>query len=146
MVDQLNASDLTSLILSGNKKVVRRKYAFTLEVEDLYTAFSIWVDNLNGFGKHSQQFEISNRVLLSYDKKAENLLRNAISTVIENVSNKLRSTDYRGQLAAAITGCNQGIDTDAFINSITNASTVMMNCGADDHSVEELREVSNWQF
>ncbi len=122
MVDQLNASDLTSLILSGNKKVVRRKYAFTLEVEDLYTAFSIWVDNLNGFGKHSQQFEISNRVLLSYDKKAENLLRNAISTVIENVSNKLRSTDYRGQLAAAITGCNQGIDTDAFINSITNAS------------------------
>ena len=24
--------------------------------------------------------------------------------------------------------------------------TVMMNCGADDHSVEELREVSNWQF
>lgn len=29
---------------------------------------------------------------------------------------------------------------------LTKFLTVMMNCGADDHSVEELREVSNWQF
>ena len=28
----------------------------------------------------------------------------------------------------------------------SNFLTVMMNCGADDHSVEELREVSNWRF
>lgn len=122
MVDQLNASSLTSLVLKGNKKVTRRKSAATLEVEDLYTAFSIWTDNLNGFDKHSQQFEISNRVLLSYDKKVENLLSDAIDTVIENLASKLRSTDYRGQLAAAVTGCNQEVNTDAFINSITIAT------------------------
>ena len=121
-VDKLNESNLTSVILAGNRQITRRKHAYALTQDDLYTAFGIWTDNLNGFEQHSKQFEITNRVLISYDKKIESCLMNSLSTVVSTLSKNLKEVDCNGRLAVAIKDCSQGVNTDAFIESIVNAS------------------------
>lgn len=122
-VDSLNHSSLKEIIVDSKVLVSRRLLATSLTRDDLFTAFSIWADNLNGFDLHEKQYEVSNRILITFDKKIENLIQNHITKVISNVSSKLNLIDLNGKLSLAIEDCNTGIDVDAFINEITNTKS-----------------------
>lgn len=121
-IDRLNSSNLLSIVVDNNRQVTRRRYANALCLEDLLTTFSIWADNLNGYDQHSKQFEISNRVLISYDKKIAGLIYGALQKVIHNVRHSVDGMDYSGQLVACINECYKDINVNAFIDSVANAS------------------------
>lgn len=120
-LETLNKSRLLSITVDGNKQITRRKDASTLTVDDLFTAFGIWTDNLNGYDLHSKQFEITNRVLVPFDKSIERLISNHLSIISNNVKMNLNGVDYNGRLALSINDCYRGINTSAFVDSISNA-------------------------
>lgn len=121
-IASLENSDLTSITLADGKVVVRRKNTLALNADDVLTAFGIWVDNLNGFEQHSKQFEITNRVLQSYDKVIEGMIVDSLNKVINNIKKNLHSMDFSGQLAICVNNCFDGINVNAFIDKISNAS------------------------
>lgn len=121
-LDSLESSKLTKLRLADGNFVVRRVSASSITSDDVLTAFSIWADNLNGFEQHSKQFEITNRVLKSYDSVIAGMIESNLQRVIQNIKKNLHSIDYSGQLAVCINNCFDGINVNAFIDKISNAS------------------------
>ena len=119
-IRSLNASNLTEITIDDGVTLVRRTDARVLSVDDFFTAFSIWVDNLNGYDLHEKPYEVTNRILISYDKEIEDYIRTALNTVIINISGNLKVADMRGTLSMAVNHCFDGIDPNAFIASVTN--------------------------
>ena len=119
-VISLNNSELNSITLEGNKVVVRRKYAYTLSIDDIFTAFNIWADNLNGYGKYLKQFEVTNRVIVPFDKSIAGYISVGLATVIGNLKHNLNGMDYRGKISLGINNCYKDITPSVFIDMVAN--------------------------
>lgn len=78
----LNDSDLSCIEVidtNNNKiKVIRRTDASKLYVEDLYTAISILFDNINGFDTFGSDYELTNRVVVPFDKRCVKFLHHIL--------------------------------------------------------------------
>ena len=120
-VTTLNQSSLAAITIVPGVEVVRRVDAPVLTCEDAFTAFGIWTDNLNGYDLYEKQFELTNRILVPFDKVVEEMIGNNLNLVISNISNNVSVGNYEGKLALAMNDCYKGIIPDEFITTITNA-------------------------
>lgn len=116
----LNQSELTKIVVAPGIEVVRRTEAPVLTCDDVFAAFSIWADNLNGYDLYEKQFELTNRILVPFDKVIEEMIRNNLNLVVSNITSNINIGSYDGKLALAVNDCYKGIVPDAFITSITN--------------------------
>lgn len=97
-LDILNESNLDCIKvfesdgLHGRKviNVTRRMDASVLTIEDLYTAYSIFANNLNGYDCYSNTYELTDRVIVPFDKKALNILGNYLDIITTNLNEKFR--------------------------------------------------------
>ena len=100
----LNNSDLTTLRLSavnpGDRKsrgkisttikeFSRRIDASGIDVNDLFTAYSIFANNLNGFDTFDKEYELTNRVIVPFAKNALNILNRHMDSMIKKLSKGL---------------------------------------------------------
>lgn len=89
----LNDSDLSCIEVidtNNNKiKVIRRTDASKLYVEDLYTAISILFDNINGFDTFGSDYELTNRVVVPFDKKVCEILTSHLKMICNTLENSL---------------------------------------------------------
>lgn len=101
-LDVLNNSDLTELTVldSKNKKltVVRRTDASQLCLEDLYTALSILFDNINGFNTIDNEYELTNRVVIPFDKRVLSILESHLDIIFKKLSKSLTVTEVEDDL------------------------------------------------
>lgn len=93
----LNDSDLDSIkvIDSSNNEIVvtRRKDASSLCIEDLYTSISILLDNINGFDTYDNEYELTNRVVVPYDKRVCTILDDHLSIICEQLERSLSAAN-----------------------------------------------------
>lgn len=98
----LNDSDLTCIeVLDNNNnriKVVRRTDASKLYVEDLYTAISILFDNINGFDTFGSDYELTNRVVVPYDKKVCDIISSHLRMIYNTLENSLSAASNSNTL------------------------------------------------
>lgn len=119
----LNDSQISTIRLANGDTVVRSVHGETLTVDDLLTAVSIWTDNLNGYDMHAKQYEITNRILVTFDKAVERLVQKHLGIVTANVAKNLSVADFDDRITMAVKDCCKGVDTEAFIASITSDKT-----------------------
>lgn len=88
-VEFLNKSNLTELNCLDQKgkivKITRRTDASKLYIEDIYTAVSILFDNINGFDTYDNEYELTNRIVIPFDKRVCSILE----THLDMICNKL---------------------------------------------------------
>lgn len=103
---------------SGEVECRRRVSAAALSLDDIYTAFSMWMDNLNGLEVFDKQYELTNRICVAFDDIICDYVDHDLSAVFGSVE---KQTEYLGSeelLATVISDFGKLIDTDQFINRI----------------------------
>lgn len=92
MLQVLNNSSLTSIKVKHNGNIMtvtRRVSADTLTIEDLYTAFSIFADNVNGYGLQENQYELTKRVVVPYTKAVLNAAAENMRVYVEALNQRI---------------------------------------------------------
>ena len=117
----LNDSDLETIKVKASKsavtkELVRRTDASTLCLDDLYTAASIWFDNLNGLDVFDKQYELTNRVCNTFDDLAANIVSNNVFKVVNSIESNILKDDV--SLLNVI--IDFSLDVDEFTNTVRN--------------------------
>lgn len=122
MIDDLNASALSSIKvrdLDGNERTLTRDTAFNnLTLDDIFTVFDIWVNNLNDLGVYDKEFDLTNRVLYPFDKRVLNIVNAALDTIIKNITNKYNVKGSTADLNDYIENFDKNIKVEEFIDQI----------------------------
>ena len=132
----LNDSDLTCIeVIDSNNnkiKVIRRTDASKLYIEDLYTAISILFDNINGFDTFGSDYELTNRVVVPFDKKVCEILKSHIKMICNTLENSLTATsssntalpEFFNDFSLDKAKDNRNVyDLNRFISSVTKTDT-----------------------
>ncbi|MEY8334655.1 hypothetical protein AALB53_16345 [Lachnospiraceae bacterium 47-T17] len=119
----LNASNREKLCVKDpvtNKKttVIRRVSASALQQDDIFTAFSIWMNNLNGYDTLSNQYELTNRKVVPYDIEVMNIVDNQMSAISEKLRTYLLLIDRSETMAQQIPDYSEIVNPDEFINKL----------------------------
>ena len=69
--------------------LVRRISADVIAVEDLYTAYSIFINNVNGFDTYDSQYELTDRIVVPFDTKVCQLVNSNLDYVCNAIQDNL---------------------------------------------------------
>lgn len=93
---ELNKTNLDHLEVSKDEKGLdrvgfsRRVRPKALSVEDLFTAYSIFANNLNGFDTFDKEYELTNRIVIPFDQKALSFIEKHLNEVIRTIREGIR--------------------------------------------------------
>lgn len=92
----LDNTDLTSLAVRKNEKIFYlRKYSYkenTLSPEELFSMVNMYACTLSGFGVYNDEYELPNRVFMSFENKVIETLSNNIDRITDAIISNL---DYK---------------------------------------------------
>ena len=121
----LNDTSLESIKVRINENdtntttLVRRLTADTLCIEDLYAAYSIFANDLNGYDFYSDQFELTDRIIIPFHVKAIEAIQENLQIILDNFEGKfniIKGSDGVGaSVTNAITDFSSKIDKDILI-------------------------------
>lgn len=121
-LNTLDASDLGHIVVglaNGDEVTLsRRVRPRTLAVEDIYTMVCLYADILNNFDYQNNPYELTNRTVIPFDKKALQCLETNVQEVVRAICKSLKNCSSDSYLFEAVRGIE--IDTNTFIASITN--------------------------
>lgn len=132
---QVDGTKRTSLSVKWEKNyspvvITRRLSAASLSQEDLFTAFSIFMDNVNGYEVYDKPFELSNRVCVTFDDEIYNQVSSRLASVIKSLEKLVKRNGTDQSLLLALSELKLGGNNnlllseaqDTFIDEIRNAS------------------------
>lgn len=133
-LEKLNASLKETLSIKWDKHapsvaVTRRCSAESLTLDDLFTAFAIWMDNLNGLNVFDEPFELSNRVCIPYDDRICKHVSDRMDALTSSVLGLAGKYGTDNTLLAALSALKLNDSRDIFIDEIrdTNAKEGQMS-------------------
>lgn len=135
----LNESDLEKIeimTLNTNKTITmsRRVHPSTLDATDLLTAVSIYADILNELDCFDSPYELTNRIVVPFDKKILHMVQNNLNEVTQSLIGKLATLPGDCSLTGITNAYN--LDTDAFINYV-------VGIGADSGNEGQMADTNN---
>lgn len=118
-IKMLNKSDLTQIKVCKAKNdpvevVARRADASTLQLNDFYTIFSMWMDNINGFNLIDSEYELTNRIVIPFDHSIMQMMEHNLTTVHDKIVQDLHN--LQGSINNIIR--DYGLDLNQFIDSV----------------------------
>lgn len=126
-VDSINGTERTTLkvenLETGEKStVVRRVVANTLNFDDLFTALSIWFDNINGFDALDNSFSLTERVLVPYQDKAISIVQKSMTGIVNKVIENTNKFDTSTTALAVFNDLSRFVHPDEFMSYMTDSS------------------------
>lgn len=94
----LNDSKVSEINVKKRRKaqkilMSRRVSARSLNIDDIFTAFSMWTDNLNGLDVFDKQYELTNRICVPFEQIVRNVVHNNVNTVINTIEKSLNAAE-----------------------------------------------------
>lgn len=135
----LNASKVSTIAVEGTagiENVSRREHPCTLHQEDILTAFGMYLNILNGMDTFDKQYELTNRIAVTFDKKILEILSANLTRVTYKITNSVannKGTDFLLQNVH-----NFAINTDEFITTIAGRSK-----DAETHKESQMSDLNN---
>ena len=117
----LNASSVKSITVKKYGEIIREVFTGALTVEDILTIFDIWACNVNGYDLNSSEYEVSNRVLVTFESLAIDALNSNLRIVKNNLARSVENIADSTRLSNAIIGCTENIDVEAGITELFSA-------------------------
>ena len=130
--DLLNLDSLTVInstekrelrIVDRNKQHVcltRETECEGMTMSSLFTAFDIWVNNLNGLEVYEQTYDLTNRVFVPFNVKAVNIVTNYLTYVIRDLKDNAYLSEAGSTMLPIISDYSPNINLNAFIDMIAN--------------------------
>ncbi len=122
---KLNDSSISKIRVAFNEKEeviqTRRVSAQNLTSDDINTVFSMWLDNLNGLGIYDKQYELTNRMCISFDDLICNSIDRAMHTIISSLEEKTKIISTDDLLASVVLDFGKQINTNEFIEAVKDA-------------------------
>lgn len=125
-LERLNRSNAECIYVRAGKRrevnieLKRRLNPVSLSIDDLFTAFCIWADNLNGFECYDKQYELTNRTVIPFTKRISDLVSENLGIIFKSLSEKLQFADTTDSLMQSLPDFTGLLNVDAFINEICN--------------------------
>lgn len=124
-LNKLNSTRRRELLVKYNKdsdvvKISRRTSANVLTIEDLFTTFSVFMDNVNGYDSYDDQYELTNRVVVPFNTLALNCLSENFCKCAEAISKSLALLDSSNSPMLASGNFDGKINLNALIDKISN--------------------------
>lgn len=137
VLNKLNKSDISEIYIKGElgeRKIARRTNPETLAPEDVLTALGIYANILDNLDTYDNQYELTSRIVVTYDKKILNLISSNLDTVLYKIEKSLKNLTDDDLLVGNIGEFN--ISTDKFINSI-------LGSGSDKFKEGQMSDLNN---
>lgn len=144
---KLNSTELETIKVAADesmkdkKEFSRRLSKETLSIEDLFTAYGIFANNLNGFDTFDKEYELTNRIVVPFDKKAIDFIENHIDKItskvrdgIHNIEISVEAEDERLPLLNISSALKFDYNLDALLNNIA---------AVDDNSESQMSDINN---
>lgn len=125
-LEMLNSSKLLKIKVKERKEnkaaitIERRTYAESLMLDDLLTAMSIWLNNLNGYDTYDETFELTNRIVQPVDVSAKEYVVSHLDAIIAKVREKTEVLQEGTSLINAIPAFDNTFSTQDLIQAIQN--------------------------
>ena len=133
----LNKSDISEIYIKGSlgeEKLTRRANPETLAVEDILTALGIYVNILDNLDTFDNQYELTNRIVVTFDKKILELISNNLDYVLYKIEKSLKNSTNEDILLENVNEFN--LSTDTFINSVIGS-------GSDKFKEGQMSDLNN---
>lgn len=121
-IDDLNSSSIASIKiidLAGKHRVITRDIEDkNLSLNDIFTVFDIWVNNLNGLAVYDDQFDLTNRRLMPFDKLALAYIEQHLNTIVARIKKNYAYTGRLNDLEPYVENFDKDINLNAFIDEI----------------------------
>lgn len=121
-IDTLNNSEITRIRikdLSGTERVLSRDVdELGLTQDDIFAVFDLWINNLNGLDSYDKEFDLTNRILVPFDKRVVQLVKDYMNSIVRRISAKYTVKGDAVSLNDYIEGYDKDINVDAFIDQI----------------------------
>ena len=88
-VSNINPLDKVNISATELVEMSRRLDASTIDINDLFTAYSIFANNLNGFDTFDKEYELTNRVIVPFAKNVINILNRHMDSITSKLSKGL---------------------------------------------------------
>ena len=134
-LDVLNGSSLTSIKVNtaGTVREVQRRVSVkALALEDLYTVFSIFADNVNGYGLFDNQYELTKRIVIPFDKAVLQAVNANMQDYVAALNKRIAVASSQSILAfhdnfAKVINTNRIMDSIFRVNSVTGQMSETTN-------------------
>lgn len=138
----LNESDLSTLKVTaqngtGQKVIIlkRNNDGSILTIEDILTAYSIFANNLNGYDYVSDIDELTDKIVVPFDKKVLSLINTNMSNFINRLNDRLNivSGSSDSKIIDALADFSDVIDKNSLLDAISNV----------DNTESQLSDINN---
>lgn len=131
----LDGTERTSLSVRWGENhspvtITRRTTADSLVQEDLFTAFSIFMDNVNGYGFYDKPFELSNRVCITFDDEIYNQVSDRLDSVTRSLKKLVMRNGTDQSLLLALSELKLGGNSNLLLSE------------AQDTFIDEVRDAA----
>lgn len=134
-LDILNGSTLVGIKVGAAGKVrtvQRRVAAKALTLEDLYTVFSVFADNVNGYGLFDNQYELTKRIVIPFDKAVLQAVNTNMQDYVAALNRRIAVASSQSILAlhdnfAKVINTNRIMDSVFKVDSVTGQMSEMTN-------------------
>lgn len=140
----LNESSLDSIAVTAKKGANQKKIIMTrnadgsvLTIEDMFTAYSIFANNMNGYNYVSDIDELTDKIVVPFDQKVLSL----VSTNINNFINRLN--DRLDIIKHGQTNNNKIIDALTDFSDVLNKNSLLEAVSNVDNTESQLSDVNN---
>jgi DNA-directed RNA polymerase beta subunit/DNA-directed RNA polymerase beta' subunit len=129
---ELNESNLDKITVTAGKSnkdakiiMARTVDASVLTIEDLFTAYSIFANNINGYDYVSDIDELTDKIVVPLDKKVLSRLSTNINNFINKLNVRLDLLKHKdsGRIIDALTDFSDAINKDGLLSDLANVDT-----------------------
>ena len=144
---KLNSTELETIKVADDenmkdkKEFSRRLGKETLSIEDLFTSYSIFANNLNGFDTFDKEYELTNRIVVPFDKKAIDFIENHI----DKITNKIKDGIHNAEISVETDGERLPLlSISSALKFNYNLDELLNNIAAvDDNSESQMSDINN---
>ena len=124
ILNESNLDVIKVITPDGDKTFLKRRvHPQTLHSDDIMSILSIYANILNDLDSFENQYELSNRVVVTFNNKVCDYVEKALSQVLQFLRRELRKLGDNDMLLEAIT--NFKINTDAFLISLSTSDLML---------------------
>lgn len=124
-IDHLNGSHVQSIRvrnLSGEMRTITRTInECSLTLDDVFAVFDIWVNNLGGLNTYDKEFDLTNRMIVPFDKRVTDIVSSHLDIIVRKITDKYNVKGVKSGLDDYIDNFDKEIRIDAIIDQIRSS-------------------------
>lgn len=127
---EIDKSNIDTLRVKKDKVYELKKYSYEedrLSINEILTMVNMYANLLDGYANYDEEYELTSRVLINYEQKVCDLIRQKVNIVIRDITNNLDSVAAKSDVnLLGVIKSISNFDKEDLINHIKNVEAKEM--------------------